>query len=110
MSDEKAKWIEDQKKNKLFRGGGDNTNDANRMLEFGGVNRISSRNQQMKVITARVMARTLDAPCLNTLADLVETAQMVEGGIGRLQFMKVAIEQWQGKISAAKNKITEAIS
>ena len=109
MSDEKQRWIEEQKKNRLFRGGGDKNGDADRMLEIGGVNRISSRNQQMRIITARVLSKTLDCPCLSELADMVEAAQMVEGGGSRLQFMKVASEQWQGKISAAKNKIVEAI-
>lgn len=102
-------WIDEQKKNKLFRGSA-RGNDADRMFEFGNINKVSDRNQAMKVITARVLAISLGIPCLSDLADMVEKAQLIQDGRARADFMKVAIEQWQGKIASTKNKTLEALT
>lgn len=102
-------WIEEQKANRLFRGSGGG-NDADRMLEFGYINKASDRDQSMKVITARILNITLGIACLGELADEVEKAQMIQDATARQDFMKVAIEQWQGKIAAAKNKFIEAVT
>lgn len=101
-------WIAEQKKNKLFRGGG-RGNDADRMLEIGGINKSSDKNQTMKIIAARTINATLGITCISELCDMVETAQLIQDGRARADFMKVAIEQWQGKLMAAKNKAFEAL-
>lgn len=102
-------WIEEQKKNRLFRGSSKG-NDADRMLDFGDINKISDRDQAMKIIAARMINDTLGLTCISDLADCVEKAQSIQDGRARNDFMKVAIEQWQGKISAAKNRVLEALS
>lgn len=101
-------WIAEQKKNRLFRGGG-RGNDADRMLEIGGINKSADKNQSMKIIAARTVNDTLGITCIGQLCDMVENAQLIQDGRARSDFMKVAIEQWQGKIASAKNKALEAL-
>ncbi len=105
---EHEQWIADQKKNKMFRGGG-RGNDADRMLEYGHINKISNKDQQTKIIAARILNKSLKIKVLGEIADMVEKAQMVIDGQARGDFSKVAIQQWQGKVAASKNKISEAI-
>lgn len=100
-------WIEQQKKNKLFRGSGKG-NDADRMLEISDTNRITNRNQAQAIIAGRTMDIILGFNCLDELCDMVELAQLVMDAQSRKDFMRVAIEQWQGKIQASK-KTLEAL-
>lgn len=101
-------WIEEQKKNKLFRSGG-RGNDADRMLEIGKVNKDANRDQSMRIITARHIADCLGLPCLTALADSVEVAQLIQDRQSRQEFMKVAIEQFQGKLQAAKTNLVQSL-
>lgn len=94
-------WIEEQKENRLFRGGGHGS-DANRMLEHGPINRMLSATQARKISSARYIGELLGIRSLGHLCDLIEQAQMCVDSQTRRDFMKVAIEQWQGKVSAGK--------
>lgn len=103
MSDQTT-WIEEQKANRMFRHSG-RGNDADRMLEHGDTNKITNRHQAQCVVAGRVMNDVLGITCLAELCDMVEKAQMVIDAQSRKDFMKVAIEQWQGKLQASKSKI-----
>jgi len=97
-------WIEEQKKNVLFRqkaSGGD----ASRMLEISPTNRYINSSQAKRLTSARYIGELLGVKCYNELADLVEKAELCVDGRSRADYMKVAIEQWQGKISSLKSKI-----
>lgn len=94
-------WIEEQKKNKLFRGGG-RGGDAIRMLEHSLTNRILSASQGKKFTCARIIGDMLGVKCFDQYATYLEKAQMCVDGKTRSDFMRVAIEQWQGKINAHK--------
>ena len=94
-------WIDEQKKNRQFRGGGKG-NDADRMLEYSETNRWLKGNQGQMIISIRMMANTLNAPCLFELCDMVEKAQLCADAESRKNFMKVAIEQWQAKLAALR--------
>jgi hypothetical protein len=101
-------WIEEQKENPLFRGIG-HGGDAQRMLEKSDTNRYVNKRMAKMIIAARYLGGLLGVSCYDDLADMVESGQLCVDGRSRADFMKVAIEQWQGKINAAKSKITTAI-
>jgi len=94
-------WIEEQKKNPLFRGSGIGS-DANKMLELSPTNRVISSNQGRKLTGARYINNLLGITAIGDLCDLVEEAQICIDARSRQDFMKVAIEQWQGKLQANK--------
>lgn len=105
---ERNKWIDEQKKNKLFRGGGSG-GDAARMLEISPTNRDLSAEQARELTAARYIN---DLLCINALADLcdmIEAAQLCVDGKSRENFMKVAIEQWQGKVAAGRKFSVESL-
>lgn len=94
-------WIEEQKKNRLFRGGG-TSGDAYEMLKHSPTNRYLGKTQAKRITAARFIGIAYGIPALVVLADMVEQAQMCVDGQSRRDYMKVAIEQWQGKIAATK--------
>lgn len=98
------KWIEEQKQNKLFSGGGQGS-DAKVLLEHSMTNRVISVRQARKFTSARYLGKILGVSCYSELCDMLEQAQMCVDSQSRLDYMKVAIEQWQGKLSNLK-KIT----
>lgn len=98
-------WIEEQKANRLFRGGGQNS-DALKMLEHGPTNRYLSTVQGRKITSARIIGEIMGITCIGHLCDMIEKAQMCVDGRSRADFMKVAIEQWQGKIASKQHKFS----
>lgn len=97
-------WIEEQKKNRLFRGSGHGS-DAAKMLEISQTNRIINTAQARKLIAARYLSKTLKIKSIDYLCDLVEAAQLCVDAQSRQDFMKVAIEQWQGKLASAGRNV-----
>lgn len=103
-------WIAEQKEARgLFSGKGLG-NDADRLLEYGKTNRVTYARQSKLVIGVRLMADTMGVKCLNELADYVELAQMCVDAESRHNFMKVAIEQWQGKLANLKHKTIDILT
>jgi hypothetical protein len=103
------RWIDEQKKNHMFGGAGQ-TKDADRMLEYEKTNRVTYARQSKLVIGVRLMADCTGNKCLNELADYVELAQMNIEAESRKNFMKVAIEQWQGKLANLKHKTIDILT
>jgi hypothetical protein len=102
-------WIDEQKKNHMFRGGGKG-NDADRLLEISKTNRWLRGNQPQLLTTVRVMADVLNSTCLRELCEMVEDAQLCMDEDSRKNFMKVAIEQWQGKLANLKHKTIDILT
>ena len=98
-------WIQEQKDNRLFRGSGQG-GDAIKMLEISPTNRNISAVQGRKLTAARYINDLLGITAIDDLCDLVEEAQLCVDAESRQNFMKVAIEQWQGKMSNTKSKLT----
>lgn len=98
-------WIEEQKKMRLFAGAS-SSSDALRMLEKSETNRYISSRQAQKLITARYLGKIYGVTCYDELCDMVESAELCVDGRSRDNYMKVAIEQWQGKLAALKSKIS----
>lgn len=103
------RWIDEQKENRLFMGSGQG-GDAAKMLEISPTNRILSPKQARKVTAARYINDLLGITCISKLCDMVEAAQLCTDEKSRVEFMKVAIEQWQGKIANAKRITLENIA
>lgn len=101
-------WIEDQKKNRLFRGGGSGS-DAHAMLEISKTNRIISADQARKFTAARFLSSMLGTTVISDLVDMLECAQLCVDAKSRADYMKVAIEQWQGKLASAKRNMQDAL-
>lgn len=102
-------WIQEQKENRLFRGSG-RGGDASKMLDISPTNRIINADQGRKLTACRFLTSLLEVKCINELADLVEHAQLCVDGKSREQFMKVAIEQWQGKLAAGRKFTIESLA
>jgi len=98
-------WIEEQKKNQLYRGHGQGS-DASRMLDISATNRYINIIQAKRLTSVRFLGKLLGVQCLDELADLVENAELCVEGRSRNDYMKVAIEQWQGKLSNMKSKFS----
>lgn len=99
-------WIEEQKKNRLFRGGLNTGNDADKMLRWGDTNRDLSVEQARKFTATRAMGIYFCLPSVTGLVDMFEKAQLCVNAKSREDFKQVAIEQWQGKLDKLKGKIT----
>lgn len=97
-------WITEQEQILMFDrmdGGGE----AIKLLEKNSTNRdIVSAEQGRLLIRARAMS-AIGFDYLDDLCDQVEKTQMSIDNQARKDFMKVSIEQWQGKLQNAKNKI-----
>lgn len=91
-------WIEEQKANRLFRGGG-RGGDAQKMLEHSPTNKYVSQGQGRKTTSARYIGEAMGIFSIGHLCDMIEQTQLCVDGRSRDNFMKVAIEQWQGKLS-----------
>ncbi len=103
-------WKADQAGNTLFRGGGDGSQ-ADRMLQYGGINKTLGDKQARLIIAARFWdTANPEIRLLGGLCAAVEVAQMAVGAQARREFMKVAIEQWQGKIEAKKPSMGKSLS
>lgn len=101
-------WIQEQKENKLFRGSGHGS-DASRMLEISPTNRILSASQGRKFTSARYLNDLLGITAIADLCDMLETAQLCVDAESRQNYMKVAIEQWQGKVAAGRKFSVESL-
>lgn len=100
-----GEWIEEQKKNRLFRGVG-TSGDAHEMLKHNPTNRILNVNGAKKIVSARYLGIIMKVRCIGELCDMIEQAQMCVDAQTRRDFMKVAIEQWQGKLASAQKKFS----
>ena len=107
MADNKT-WIQEQRDNRLFRGGGKGS-DASRLLEWSKTNRILGVNQARKITSARYINDMLGITAISEFCDMIEQAQLCVDGQSRTQFMKVAIEQWQGKVQAGRKFSIESM-
>jgi len=96
-------WIEQQKQNRLFRGSSQNS-DARAMIEISPTNRYINPVQARKLTSARYIGALYGLECYSELCDMVEAAQLCIDGRSRSDYMKVAIEQWQGKMDKMKGK------
>lgn len=105
----KQRWIDEAKENDLFSGG-ETSSDANKMLEHSPTNRYLSSRQAKKFTGARFMGIMLGCQCIGDLVDMFEQAQLCVDAQSRKDFMKVAIEQFQGKISAKKKNVLENLA
>ncbi len=101
-------WIAEQEQALMFDrsdGGGDPI----KLLEKYDTNRDILDGKQGKLLTIARVLSSLGYSYLEDLADEVEKTQMSINNQARRDFMKVAIEQWQGKIQTAKNAIRAAV-
>lgn len=103
-------FIEEQRAQRgMFRGHG-HGNDADRLLEISPTNRNINAFQGKALITVRLLGEVLGSDFLKTeLPGAVELAQLCINKDSRVDFMKVAIEQWQGKLANVKQKTVEAL-
>jgi hypothetical protein len=97
-------WVTEQEQALMFDrsdGGGE----AIKLLEKYPTNRdIVSAEQGRLLIRARAVS-ALGFTFLDDLCDEVEKTQMNIDNQARKDFMKVSIEQWQGKLQNAKNNL-----
>ena len=94
-------WITEQEQALMFDRA-DNTGEAHKLLEISQTNRdIISPEQGRLLIRARFMA-SLGFSFYGDICDAVEKTQMNIDNQARRDYMKVAIEQWQGKLQSAK--------
>lgn len=102
-------WIEEQEENvKMFTGAG-SAGEAIKLLEHSQTNRDITVQQAKIYTAARIFGLTTGFNMYCLAADYCEHAQMNIDDKARLDYMKVAIEQWQGKIQANAKKNLQAL-
>ncbi len=108
MGSENKDWVSEQEQLLMF----DKTNgngEAIRLLEHSKTNRdISSRQGQLFTV-ARFLQQATGFTFYSLLANECEQTQMNIDNTARHDFMKVAIDQWQGKIKASKSDIKATV-
>lgn len=103
----KQSWIDEQKEiDGMFSGHG-RTSDADKLLEKGLANRNLGVRQAKILMAGRLMGENLGIRCLGELCDQAEYAQLCIDKDSRKDFMKVAIEQWRGKIESGKTRLKD---
>lgn len=108
----REKWIEEQENDELFRPVGTGT-DADHLLEKSPTNRDITQEQGKLLVVARMFDISLfpdgKSGIYTRLCDMVETTQMSIDNQARRDFMKVVIEQWQGKLANMKRSAIESL-
>lgn len=105
---EEERWIDEQKKNKLFRGGL-STSPENKMLEMGRINRDLDARQAVLAMTLRMSAQAFGISYPDYVAEEMEAGQLVVDAQSRQDFMKVAIERFQGFMANNKSAIEKIV-
>lgn len=97
-------WIAEREQIALFRPGDDAASDAIRLLEHSQTNRdISAKQGQLFTISRQLFLAT-GIEIYNLLPIELEKVQASVDDTARHDYMKVAIEQWQGKLANSKAK------
>lgn len=102
-------WIEEQKDIDGLFTGGSHRSDADKMFEISRTNRNIDKNMGRLLIVARTVGRNLGVNILHDLANEVELAQLTINKDSRKDFLRIAIEQWQGKLQANKTRFKNAV-
>lgn len=118
MSGEET-WIARAEKITLFRNQGKGS-EAVRLLEISPTNRIIiDRHQALVLLAARTGAMRFRShysvdkskwAWMDNMCNILEEHQLTFAGTSREQFMKVAIAQFQGMVSKAKNEVENFVS
>jgi hypothetical protein len=107
---EHQNWIDEREAIRLFKPGGKDTSDAVRLLQHNATNRDITQRQGVLFTVSRVLADVTGFDFYNELPTELEKVQANIDDVARHDYMKVAIEQWQGKIQSAKSKNVEAMT
>jgi hypothetical protein len=102
-------WIAEREKIRLFKPGED-TSDAVRLLEHSPTNRDITQPQGKLFSISRILSRVTGMSIYSDMPDELEKVQASIDDMARHDYMKVAIEQWQGKIASSKSKTVEALT
>ena len=102
-------WISEREKIRLFKPG-DDSSDAIKLLEHGKTNRDITQPQGKLFTISRMVSRVTGFSIYNDMPDELEKVQANIDDVARHDFMKVAIEQWQGKVASNKSKTVEALT
>lgn len=97
-------WIDEAEKDELLRVG-ESSNDPMQLLKIWATNRDVFADQGRLLIACRLQRDASGFDIYGLLADRVEETQLVVDAQSRKDFMKVAIEQWQGKLANLKARI-----
>lgn len=100
---EHQNWIDEREAIRLFKPGRESS-DAIRLLEHGKTNRDITQRQGVLFSVSRILAAATGFEFYNELPTELEKVQASIDDVARHDYMKVAIEQWQGKIQSAKSK------
>ncbi len=102
MSEEN--WIAEREKIALFRPDGVENSDAKSLLEISPTNRDLTVNQGRLFTISRVLAQVTGIDIYYELPNELEKVQANIEDTARHDYMKVAIEQFQGKLANSKTK------
>ena len=106
---EHENWISERERIALFKPG-DDTSDAVKLLEHSKTNRDITQRQGVLFSVSRVLAEATGFDFYNDLPTELEKVQANIDDVARHDYMKVAIDQWQGKMQSAKSKNVEAMT
>ena len=107
---EHQNWIEEREQIALFQPDGGDSSDAQALLEHSPTNRDITVKQGKLFTISRMLAAAADLEIYDTLPAELEQVQASVDDVARHDYMKVAIEQMQGKLANNKAKNVEALT
>lgn len=102
---ENQDWIAEREDVWLFKRGEGGKTDAQALLEHSKTNRDISTEQGQLFSISRFFGRVHKISFYTDAPDELEMVQQNVDDTGRHDYMKVAIEQWQGKLANAKKNV-----
>jgi hypothetical protein len=102
---DKQDWITEREQMWLFQRGDGGKTDAQALLEHSKTNRDITTEQGQLFSISRFFGKVHGIGFYNDAPDELETVQQNVDDTGRHDYMKVAIEQWQGKLANAKKNV-----
>lgn len=106
----KENWIAEREEIALFRPDGGDNSDAKALLEHSPTNRDMTVRQGKLFTISRFLFEATKIQLYDTLPAELEKVQASVDDNARHDYMKVAIEQWQGKLANSKAKsVTESL-
>lgn len=102
---EHQNWIDEREAARLFKPGDGGKPDASALIEHSKTNRDITAEQGQLFTIARFLGKSYGINFYIELADELETVQQSVDDTARHDYMKVAIEQFQGKLANFKKNI-----
>ena len=102
---EKQDWITAREEARMFQPGAGTPPESSALLEHSPTNRDITSEQGQLFSISRYFGKAFGLNFYKDFPDELEQVQASVDDKARHDYMKVAIEQWQGKLASAKKNV-----